>query len=163
MYRRNRAFDGHVLVSQAQTNLTTCYSLLGRHTEVIRMRRQIYATRQRQLGSQNPSTLIAGGCLGSDLVGDGHWAEGRSILGSILPDCRSVLGPDHETTFKCEIMYGKAAFWDTTCDEDALAMLEAIEARARRVFGASHGLVLASQEIVREVRTGKKGRRSVFI
>ena len=131
--------EDEILVVQG--NLASTYQKLGRTDEALRMFREIHAARSRLLGPKHGDTLLAASNLSDLMVTSELWAEAKQLLSEQIPLALDALGPDDDETLKMRWRYA-LVLQDEGNHTEAVAILEDVEQRCRRVFGISHPLAV---------------------
>ena len=147
-----------------QGNLARTYNQLGRHEEALRMRRDVYSGTLRLHGEEHKDALIAAINYASSLVNLERFEEAKSLLRTVLPVARRVLGESNDLTLGMRWRYAEALCWDTaaTLDDvrEAITTLEDTERTARRVLGGAHPLTSTIEGYLREARAALRARET---
>ena len=153
MWRRLGAQEERLLI--VQTNLAVTYRKLGRREEALRMFREMYAARSRLHGPRHRATFLSAGNL-SDLMVESHlWDEAKQLLREQIPLALETFGPDDDETLRMRWRYALVLQIEGKYTE-AVAILEDVARRYRRVFGISHPMTAKSQGVLE----GARGRLS---
>ena len=126
----------------AQTNLANTYDQLGRHEDVLRIRRDAYTGFSRLYGEEHSLTILAALALAGCLFSINDFQETKSLLLRTIPVARRVLEEGDVLTLKLRSLYADALFADpgATLDDtrEAVNTLEDTERTARRFLGSAH-------------------------
>ena len=115
------------------------------------MFREIYATRSRLHGPRDDETLMLAGNLSDQLVAIPLWAEAKQFLREQIPLALDVVGPNDDRTLKMRWRYALVLGNEGKYTE-AVAILEDVEQRCRRVFGDSHPTTAGAQGALESAR-----------
>ena len=122
------------------------------------MRRDVYSGTLRLHGEEHKDALIAAINYASSLVNLERFEEAKSLLRTVLPVARRVLGESNDLTLGMRWRYAEALCWDTaaTLDDvrEAITTLEDTERTARRVLGGANpfvGMVEGTLRVSREM------------
>ena len=115
------------------------------------MTRENYAARSRLLGPRDGSTLLAASNLSDRLLAHKLWAEAKQFLSEQIPIFQDVKGPDDTLTLKMRWRYALVLEYEGKRTE-AVAILEDVERRFRRVLGGSHPVTAKIQCVLGEAR-----------
>ena len=106
------------------------------------MRREIYAASSRLYGRDNEDTIIDAFNLAESLMRAELFGEAKTISRKTIPDARRALGADHDLTLVLRKVYADCVCHDTSASREdvakAVAILEDVQQRVRRVFGDGH-------------------------
>ena len=149
MQRRLGASEGAKLVTQG--NLAASYQSIGRHEEALRMCREIHAARSRLQGPRDGETLLAASNLSDQLITMRLCAEAKQFLSEQIPLALEALGPDDDNVLRMRWRYAFVLRNEGNYTE-AVAILEDVEQRCRRIFGISHPLTAHIQHALERVR-----------
>ena len=120
------------------------------------MRRDVYSGTLRLHGEEHKDALIAAINYASSLVNLERFEEAKSLLRTVLPVARRVLGESHELTLKMRSVYACTLYKDNgaTLDDihEAVTTLEDAERIARRVLGGAHPTAVGIEHVLREAR-----------
>ena len=159
MLRRVGASENNLLT--ARGNLACSYERLGRHEEALSLRQEIYSGRVKLDGKEAEETLRAANNYASTLVTLERFEEAKSLLRTMIPVARHILGEGGRLTLKMRKIYTKALFMDdaATLDDlrEAVTTLEDTERTARRVLGGAHP---TTEEIERALRQAREALRA---
>ena len=112
-----------------------------------------------QLSSVSPAarmkTLLAAGNFSNQLVTRQLWAEAKQFIREQIPLALDVVGPNDDRTLKMRWRYALVLQIEEKYTE-AVAILEDVARRYRRVFGISHPMTAKSQGVLE----GARGRLS---
>ena len=142
MHRRFGTPENVILVVQG--NLAITYCKLGRREEALRIYREVYAARLTLSGPRHHATLLAASNLSDQLVGSYLWDEAKQFLSEQIPIFQDVNGPDEEESLKMRWRYALVLQREENYTE-AVAILEDVARRYRRVFGNSHPMTARAQ------------------
>ena len=85
-----------------------------------------------------------------------RFAEARQILREAIPKARKLKGDDHDLTLCLRYNYVYSLVNDDTSSlsdlREAVAMIEDVERRARRVYGANHPEAVSKTVTLRKAR-----------
>jgi hypothetical protein len=144
-HQRLFPFDiGNLLT--AKGNIANTLDSLGRHDEALAMRRDVFQQRKQIIGMEDDDTLREGVNLAAGLIQLGRIADARSFLSEnkCVAVAKRCLGPDHDLTLKLRLCESGAVAHDDTASLDelkqAVATMEDVCKRARRVLGSEHPL-----------------------
>ena len=128
------------------------------------MRRDVYSGTLRLHGEEHKDALIAAINYASSLVNLERFEEAKSLLRTVLPVARRVLGESNDLTLGMRWRYAEALCWDTaaTLDDvrEAITTLEDTERTARRVLGGAHPLTSTIEGYLREARAALRARET---
>ena len=143
-------FDINNLLT-AKGNIANTLDSLGRHDEALALRRDVFQQRKQISGIEYGDTLREAVNLASGLIQMGRFADVRSFLSenACIAVAKRCLGPDHDVTLKLRMLESGAVSDDvkSSLDElkEAVAALEDVCERSRRVFGSAHPLTTVYQ------------------
>merc|ERR1712216_690380 len=103
MRRRLGASETDLLV--AQGNLAVTYSSLGRFTEALHMRRDVYAGTLKLEGPETENTLLEANNYAVSLVRLQRFKEAKALLRKITPVARRILGESQDLTLRMSLNY----------------------------------------------------------
>ena len=101
------------------------------------MYRGIYAARSMLHGPRNVETLLSASNLSDQLCVMELWAEAKQFLSEQIPLALEALGPDDDNVLRMRWRYAFVLRNEGNYTE-AVAILEDVAGRYRRVFGVSH-------------------------
>ena len=108
--------------------------------------------------------FIAANNYASSLLDLKRFEEAKSLLRTVLPVARRVLGESNEITLKMRWIYATALYNDpdATLDDlrEAITTLEDTERTARRVLGGAHPLTSTIERYSREARAALRARET---
>ena len=158
MRRRLGASETDLLV--AQGNLAVTYSSLGRYTEALHMRRDVYAGTLKLEGPETENTLLEANNYAVSLVRLQRFKEAKALLRKITPVARRILGESQDLTLRMSLNYAEALYEDTSATLDdlreAVTTLEDAERIARRVLGGAHPIVVGIEIHLRNARAARE-------
>ena len=138
---RRLRLSAHSILA-AQTNLANTYDQLGRHEDVLRIRRDAYTGFSRLYGEEHSLTILAALALAGCLFSINDFQETKSLLLRTIPVAQRVLEEGDVLTLKLRSLYADALFADpgATLDDtrEAVNTLEDTERTARRFLGSAH-------------------------
>ena len=151
-----------------QNNLACTYTQIGRVEQASCILRDVYSGRLKLSGEESLATLAAASNYASSLVdlpqGLQRFEEAKSLLRTVLPVARRVLGESNDLTLGMRWRYAEALCWDTaaTLDDvrEAITTLEDTERTARRVLGGAHPLTSTIEGYLREARAALRARET---
>ena len=118
--------------------------------------RSLYAQTKAAYGIEAHETLINAHNLASSLASMELYAEAKPFLRKIISRARRSLGDDHHVTLDLRDRYVRTLVAPLVDDpgsasaagdlREAVTILEDIEGRSRRVFGADHPQTLGYKE-----------------
>ena len=110
-----------------------------------------YATRSKLHGPRHRATFLSAGNL-SDLMVESHlWDEAKQLLSEQIPLALETFGPDDDETLRFRWRYALVLQIEEKYTE-AVAILEDVARRYRRVFGISHPMTAKSQGVLENAR-----------
>ena len=141
LMRRVGASKADILIAQA--NLGNTYERLGRYNESLSTAREVYAGFNSIYGNCDTRTLMAASNLVYQLQTQGKHTEAVSTLRKPLSDARRALGDDHDITLSLGSLLGDSLARVGTSPtvsnlHEAIAILEDVCKRSRRLLGGSH-------------------------
>ena len=119
--------------------------------EALRMLREVYAARSRLYGPRHGDTLLAASNLSDQLVTIPLWAEAEEFLREQIPLALEALGPDDVETLKMRGRYA-IVLGNEGNHTEAVAILEDVAPRCRRIFGNDHPLTAKAQYALGKAR-----------
>ena len=128
-----------------QGNLANTYAELGRLEEALRLYREVYAANLRLHGPRDAQTLHAASNLSDQLCQMALLAEAKQFLSEQIPLFYDVCGIDDLETIKMRWRYAGVLSQQNEGHTEAVATLEDVVRRCRRVFGVSHPLTAKAQ------------------
>ena len=102
-------------------------------------------------GPRHHATLLAASNLSDQLVGSYLWVEAKQFLSEQIPIFQDVNGLDDKLTLKMRWRYALVLEYEGKRTE-AVAILEDVERRYRRVLGDSHPLTAKIQSVLEATR-----------
>ena len=139
----------------AKVNIACTYCRLDQDDIALGLYREVYAGFKRLKGASDSRTVDAAVNFVNALGKSGHFAEAKALLREQIPNMRQ-LGPDHEKTLSLRHLLAMCLFDDKNATEadfkEALAILEDVERRYRRVLGDSHPLTTKIQSVLEATR-----------
>ena len=128
-----------------QGNVAGSYQKLGKHENVVALRRDIYSRKLRIFGAEHEVTVREAKNYAISLASLERFGEARTLLHEVIPVAQRVQGEGHDLTLRMKKMYAQVLYArpDATLDDlrEAVSTLEEVERIARRVFGSAHPLV----------------------
>lgn len=149
MLQRVGGSELSILVTQG--NLAMTYQALGRHKEALSMRRDVYSGWVKLQGPRDDRTILSAGNLSDLMVTNDLWDEAKQFLSEQIPLALEVFGPDNDATLRMRWRYALALESEGRLTE-AVAILEDVERRYRRVFGISHPMTAKVQDVLGNAR-----------
>ena len=132
----------------AMTSIANCYTRLGRRDEALALERLLYAQSKALYGIEARETLINALNLAKSLIHKDDVAEAKPLLRQNISRARRSIGDDDDVTLDLRDLYAKVLVGvfvngpgGASAAEDlreGVTILEDIERRSRRVFGADH-------------------------
>ena len=126
-------------------NIAITYSLCDRDVSALAMFREVYAGYMRMVGPSHELTINGAQNLVNALGKSGHFAEAKALLRKQIPNMRQ-LGPDHMSTISLRLLLAKCLYDNKNLKstegdvKEAVAILEDVDRRAKRVLGTQHPL-----------------------
>ena len=150
-----------------QNNLACTYTQIGRVEQASCILRDVYSGRLKLSGEESLATLAAASNYASSLVdlpqGLQRFEEAKSLLRTVLPVARRVLGESNDLTIRMRWSYAEAFYKDdgATLDDlrEAATILEETERTARRVLGGAHPVTMGLGNSLRNSRAALGGSR----
>ena len=140
-----------------QGNLADTYDKLGRSEEALRIYREVYAARLRLHGPREAKTLHAASNLSDQLCQMALLAEAKQFLSEQIPLFYDVCGTDDLETIKMRWRYaGVLSQQNEGNHTEAVATLEDVVRRCRRILGNQHPLTARAQNMLELSRRGTK-------
>ena len=133
----------HLSTQSAADALSTAYRAVGRYHDAKRLDEEALATDKRELGDDDPNTLVSANNLANDLRGLGEHEQARQLDEDTLARRKRVLGDNHPSTLasasNLAFDLGELGEHERAqeLDEDTLA-------RRRRILGNDHPDTLTS-------------------
>ena len=125
-----------------KSNLAERYSALERYEEATALEREVYARKKVLLDPTEDDIFVSGLNLSGYLYRQKLYLEARELVGELIPQCRSVLGTDHDLTLALREKYSEILFSSENASQDdqreAVAVLADTTKTRRRIFGANH-------------------------
>ena len=138
--RRHWSWDEASILT-IQMNIAGCLERLARQDEALGILREIHERRVALHGNLHEATVLAASNLSFGMVNCGRFAEAKQFLRKQEPIARSAMGADHSFTLICsQNLAGVLQVDDATRAElvEAVAILEDVVRRRKRVLGATH-------------------------
>jgi tetratricopeptide (TPR) repeat protein len=133
----------HPATLRSMNNLATCYDMLGRSDESLKLREETLALRKAKLGPDHPDTLRSMTSLANSYETLGRLADALKLREETLALQKIKLGPDHPDTLgsmsNLAISYGEAGRY-----ADAVKLDEETLALRKAKLGPDHPDTLAS-------------------
>ena len=156
MMRRLGYSEGNILA--VQSNLATTYHMLDRPEEANRMLKDVYSGRQKVLGEEHKSTIIAANNYAHSLVRIECFEKAKLLLRKTIPVARRVLGANDNLTLRTRWLYANALYEDPRATlhdlREAVETLESVAPLWERVYGISHPETLRVQGALEDAREG---------
>ncbi len=111
----------------------------------------MYATRSKLHGPRHRLTFLSAGNLSDLMVESQLWDEAKQLLSEQIPLALETFGPDHDETLRMRWRYALVLQTEEKYTE-AVAILEDVERRYRRVFGISHPMTARAQDVLENAR-----------
>ena len=123
-------------------SIARCYGALERYEEATALEREVYARKKVLLDPTEDDIFVSGLNLSGYLYRQKLYLEARELVGELIPQCRSVLGTDHDLTLALREKYSEILCMPENASRDdqreAVAVIaDALKAR-RRIFGSKH-------------------------
>ena len=120
------------------------------------MQRDVYSGYLRLKGEEDEDTLREANNYAASLLNLQRYTEIKSLLRTLIPVARRVLGENNEFTIRMRWNYANALYEDDGAPLDdlreAVATLVEIEPTARRVLGGSHPVAMTMETSLRNAR-----------
>ena len=128
------------------------------------MQRDVYRGTLRLRGEENSETIREAGNYASVLAQAKRYREAKSLMRTMIPLARRVLGEGDDITLRVRWIYAMTLSRDdgATLDDlrEAVEMLEEIARTARRVLGAPHPTAAGIEGALTLVRAQLEAREA---
>jgi tetratricopeptide (TPR) repeat protein len=152
--------EENILVLQA--SLAATYQSLGRRTDALRMREDVYSKALRLFGEEHAQTMREAMNYANSLCELQRFEEAKSLLRKTMPVAQRVLGESNVLTLKMRWTYAGALHDSSSATLDdfreVVTTLEDTASIARRVLGTKHPLVEANELNLRNARATTRAR-----
>ena len=141
------------------SNLASAYDELGRRSEALSMRQEVYSVTLQLFGEEHIESLIEANNLAKILTRQQppRLEEAKSLLRKTIPVARRVLGASNDLTLRIRASYAWVLSNDSSPSLDdlreAVTTLEDTERIARRVLGGSHPMTVDIDHEMRNARS----------
>ena len=126
-------------------NISACYTRLGRYEEALNLDRECYDKSRTMVGATAVNICVAALNLASSLIEEPSTRnidEALPLLRDGIAEAQRAFGRDNIYTFKFQRMYAKCLYEKENASlgdiNKAVATLEDVERRERRVLGSEH-------------------------
>ena len=142
LVRRLGASEENMLALQA--NLATTYRALGRLSQALSLRRDVYSATLKLLGQDHRDTLLEANNYAGLLLRLERCEEAKPVIRNTYPVAQRVLGGGDEILLRMRMNYAHMLCTDANATlgdlREAVTTLEDAEQTARRVLGGAHPL-----------------------
>ena len=128
------------------------------------MQRDVYSGYLRLKGEEDEDTLREANNYAASLLNLQRYTEIKSLLRTLIPVARRVLGENNEFTIRMRWNYANALYEDEGAPLDdlreAVNTLEDTVRIAKRVFGGAHPLTVDTERELRNARAALRARET---
>ena len=141
------------------SNLASVFDELGRRTEALSLRQEVYSVTLQLFGEEHIESLIEANNLAKILTRQQppRLEEAKSLLRKTIPVARRVIGESHIQTLRIRASYAWVLSNDSSPSLDdlreAVTTLEDTERTARRVLGGTHPFTMDIETTLQNARS----------